>query len=54
MQLSNELFAILFSIVMVVAVVWFIRSLSRYKLWIKSRSEPTNQPSATHDQERPE
>jgi hypothetical protein len=54
MQLSNEVFALLFSIVMVVAVVWFIRSLSRYKLWIKSRSEPTNQPSAAPDEERQE
>ena len=50
MQLSNELFAILFSIVMVVAVVWFMRSLSRYKLWIKSLSEPTDQRSATPDE----
>ena len=50
MQLSNELFAILFSIVMVVAVVWFMRNLSRYKLWIKSRSEPTDQRSATPDE----
>ena len=52
MQLSNELFAILFSIVMVLAVVWFIRSL--YKLWIKSRSEPANQPSAATYQEKQE
>ena len=51
MELSNELFAILFSIVMVVAVVWFMRSLSRYKLWIKSRSQPTRQPSAAPYQE---
>ena len=54
MQLSNELFAILFSIVMVVAVVWFMRSLSRYKLWIKSRSEPSQQPSAAPYQEKQE
>lgn len=54
MQLSNELFAILFSIVMVVAIVWFMRSLSRYKLWIKSRSEPTNQRSATIPQQKQE
>jgi len=54
MQLSNELFAILFSIVMVVAIVWFMRSLSRYKLWIKSRSEPTNERSAATPQEKQE
>jgi len=39
MQLSNELFFALFSIVMVVAVVWFIRSASRFKAWAKSRDE---------------
>ena len=54
MQLSNELFAILFGIVMVVAVVWLMRSLSRYKLWIKSRSESTNRPSAAPYQEKQE
>ena len=54
MQLSNELFAILFSIVMVVAVVWFMRSLSRYKLWIKSRGESSHQPSAAPYQEKQE
>jgi hypothetical protein len=52
MQLSNELFAILFSIVMVVAVVWFIRSLSRYKLWIKLRNESASQASASDREER--
>ena len=31
MQLSNELFFALFSIVMVVSVFWFMRSVSRYK-----------------------
>ena len=31
MQLSNELFFALFSIVMVVAVIWFMRSASRHK-----------------------
>ena len=39
MQLSNELFFALFSIVIVVAVIWFMRSASRYKAWIKSRDE---------------
>ena len=39
MQLSNELFFALFSIVMVVAVVWFMRSASRYKAGVKSRDE---------------
>ena len=39
MQLSNELFFALFSIVMVVAVIWFVRSASRYKAWVKSRDE---------------
>lgn len=54
MQISNELFAILFSIVMVVAVVWFIRAVSKYKLWIKLRSEATHQPSASTHQEKQE
>ena len=31
MQLSNELFVALFSSVMVVAVIWLMRSVSRYK-----------------------
>ena len=39
MQLSNELFLPLFSIVMVVAVAWLIRSVSRYKAWANSRYE---------------
>jgi hypothetical protein len=39
MQLSNELFFILFSLVMVVAVVWFVRSASRFKSWAKSRDD---------------
>lgn len=54
MQISNELFAILFSIVMVIAVVWFIRAVSKYKLWIKLRSEATHQPSASTHQEKQE
>ncbi len=45
MQLLNKLFATLFSIVMVVAVIWFTRAVGKYKLWIKSRSESTYQPS---------
>ena len=39
MQLSNELFFILFSVVMVVAVVWFVRGASRFKAWAKSRDD---------------
>ena len=39
MQLSNELFFALFSIVMVVAVIWFMRSAARFKAWAKSRDE---------------
>ena len=39
MQLSNELFFILFSVVMEVAVVWFVRSASRFKAWAKSRDD---------------
>ncbi|MDA9941883.1 hypothetical protein N9C62_04680 [Luminiphilus sp.] len=54
MQISSELFAILFSIVMVVAVVWFLRSLGRYKAWIKSRGESTHSPSASTHQEKQE
>ncbi len=39
MQLANKLFFALFSIAMVVAVIWFMRSVSRYKAWAKSRDE---------------
>jgi uncharacterized membrane protein len=40
MQLSNGLFFSLFSIVMVIAVIWFMRSASRFKAWTKkSRRE---------------
>lgn len=54
MQISNELFAILFSIVMVIAVVWFIRAVSKYKLWIKSKNESSNQPKPSTHQEKQE
>ncbi len=40
MQLSNELVFALFSIVMVVAMIWFMRSANRFKAWTKkSRRE---------------
>jgi len=39
MQLSNELFVALFSIVMVVAVIWLMPSVSRYKASANSRDE---------------
>ena len=39
MQLSNELFFALFSIVMVIAVIWLMRSVSRYKAWANNRDE---------------
>ncbi len=39
MQLSNELFFALFSIVMVVAVIWLMRSVSRYKTRANSLDE---------------
>ena len=39
MQLSNELLFALISIVMVVAVIWFMRSAIRFKAWAKSRDE---------------
>ena len=39
MQLSNELFFALFSIVLVVAVIWFMRSATRFRAWAKSRDE---------------
>ncbi|MDG2038840.1 MAG: hypothetical protein P8J31_11590 [Luminiphilus sp.] len=42
MELSNELFFSLFSVVMVIAVIWFMRSASRYKAWVKSRYEKDN------------
>lgn len=54
MQISNELFAILFSIVMVIAVVWFIRAVSKYKLWIKSKNGSSNQPKPSTHQEKQE
>ena len=39
MQLSNELFFALFSIVMVVAVIWLMLSVSRYKTRANSLDE---------------
>jgi hypothetical protein len=39
MQLSNELLFALISIVMVVAVIWFMRSAIRFKTWVESRDE---------------
>ena len=39
MQPSNELFFSLFSIVMVVAVIWLMRSVSRYKTRANSLDE---------------
>ena len=39
MQLSNELFFALFSIVMGVAVICLMRIASRYKAWATSRDE---------------
>ena len=39
MQLSNELFFALFSVVIVIAVIWLMRSVSRYKVWANSRHE---------------
>ena len=41
MQLSNELFFALFSIVVVVAVIWLIRSVSLSKAWATSRDADT-------------
>ena len=54
MQISNELFAILFSIVMVIAVVWFIQAVSKYKLWIKSKNGSSNQLKPSTHQEKQE
>ena len=39
MQLSNELFFALFSIVMMAAVIQFMRSASRYEVWANGRDE---------------
>ena len=39
MQLSNELFFTLSSVVMVVAVIWLMRIVSRYEAWANSRDE---------------
>ena len=39
MQLSNEVFFLLFSLVMVTAVVWFVRSATRFKAWSRNRDE---------------
>ena len=35
MQLSTEMFFAIFGIVIVVATVWFVRSVSAYKKWVK-------------------
>lgn len=39
MQLYDELFFSLFSIVIVVAVVWFIRNARRFKAWTTGHDE---------------
>ena len=44
MTLSNELFFGLFSLLIVVTVVWFIRSAANYKKWVKHHyAEPKSQ-----------
>mgnify|MGYP007028385677 FL=1 len=35
MTLSNELFFGLFSLLIVVTVVWFVRNAAAYKKWVK-------------------
>lgn len=36
MNLSNEWFFGLFSLLMVASVIWFLKSASAYKKWVKS------------------
>jgi hypothetical protein len=44
MTLSNELFFGLFSLLIVVTVVWFMRSAASYKKWVKHHyAEPKSQ-----------
>ena len=44
MTLSNKLFFGLFSLLVVVTVVWFMRSATAYKKWIKHRyADPKSQ-----------
>ena len=44
MTLSNELFFGLFGLLIVVTVIWFIRSATAYKKWVKSQyAEPKSQ-----------
>lgn len=41
MTLSNELFFGLFGLLIIVTVIWFVRSAAAYKKWVKSHySEP--------------
>ena len=35
MQLSSEMFFSLFAVLMVIATIWFLRSVSAYKKWAK-------------------
>tara|TARA_Y100000385_G_scaffold288928_1_gene356888 strand:+ start:1654 stop:1806 length:153 start_codon:yes stop_codon:yes gene_type:complete len=44
MTLSNELFFGLFSLLIVVTVVWFVRSAAAYKKWVKQHyADPRSQ-----------
>jgi hypothetical protein len=44
MTLSNELFFGLFSLLIVMAVIWFLKSAAAYKKWAKSHyAAPKNQ-----------
>jgi len=36
MTLSNELFFPLFSLLVVLTVIWFVRSATAYKKWVKA------------------
>ena len=44
MTLSNELFFGLFGLLIVVTVIWFVRSATAYKKWVKRQyAEPKSQ-----------
>ncbi len=46
MTLSNEWFFALFGLLMIASLIWFVKSATAYKKWVKSRyADPKSQVS---------
>jgi len=44
MQISNEFFFLGIAVIIVVTTIWFLRSASAYKAWVKTREEQERSP----------